>query len=189
MLKNTLMMCTLTRNNYIKIVCGCNTLFCRPARLRGSDYFFLITQSFRLLCDTPRQGASLHWANTLSPAQVRAQSTACRWLARDKCFLTAFGRVKSGLKPAVKNRAAHGGEDCAALRVKTKADALVIGGQAPICRAESTIYNVGECRLTPVISKAGITLAAALGLRPRGVNGGIDTLYATQSPCSTTCLS
>ena len=69
---NTLMMCTLTRNNYIKIVCGCNTLFCRPARLRGSDYFFLITQSFRLLCDTPRQGASLHWANTLSPAQVRA---------------------------------------------------------------------------------------------------------------------
>ena len=41
--------------------------------------------------------------------------------------------MKSGLKPAVKNRAAHGGEDCAARRVKTKADALVIGGQAPIC--------------------------------------------------------
>ena len=44
-------------------------------------------------------------------------------------FLTAYGRVKSGLKPAVKNRAAHGGEDCAARRVKTKADALVIGGR------------------------------------------------------------
>ena len=28
--------------------------------------------------------------------------------------------------------AAHGGEDCAARMVKTKADALVIGGQAPI---------------------------------------------------------
>ncbi len=41
-------------------------------------------------------------------------------------FLTACGRVKSGLKPAVKNRAAHGGEDCAARRVKTKADALGI---------------------------------------------------------------
>ena len=51
-------------------------------------------------------------------------------------FLTAFGRVKSGLKPAVKNRAAHGGEECAARMVKTKADALGIGGQAPICRAE-----------------------------------------------------
>ena len=30
------------------------------------------------------------------------------------------------LKPAVKNRAAHGGEEGAARRVKTKADALVI---------------------------------------------------------------
>ena len=47
-------------------------------------------------------------------------------------FLTAFGRVKSGLKPAVKNRAMHGGEECAARMVKTKADALGIGGQTPI---------------------------------------------------------
>ena len=62
----------------------------------------------------------------------RAQSTVRLRLTRDKCFLTAYGRVKSGLKPAVKNRAAHGGEDCAARRVKTKADALVIGGQTPI---------------------------------------------------------
>ena len=30
---------------------------------------------------------------------------------------------------AVKNRTAHGGEDCAARRVKTKADALGIGGE------------------------------------------------------------
>ena len=43
-------------------------------------------------------------------------------------FITAYGRVKSGLKPAVKNRAAHGGEECAARMVKTKADALVIAG-------------------------------------------------------------
>ncbi|MBQ8480393.1 MAG: hypothetical protein IJ503_08430, partial [Akkermansia sp.] len=49
-------------------------------------------------------------------------------------FSTAFGRVKSGLKPAVKNRAMHGGEECAARMVKTKADALGIGGQTPICR-------------------------------------------------------
>ena len=70
---------------------------------------------------------SLTPAYVLSPAE-RAQSTARRWRARDKCFLTAFGRVKSGLKPAVKNRAAHGSEDCAARRVKTKVD----GGQTPI---------------------------------------------------------
>ncbi|MBQ8479054.1 MAG: hypothetical protein IJ503_01555, partial [Akkermansia sp.] len=50
----------------------------------------------------------------------------------NKSFSTAFGRVKSGLKPAVKNRAMHGGEECAARMVKTKADALGIGGQAPI---------------------------------------------------------
>ena len=36
--------------------------------------------------------------------------------------------MKSGLKPAVKNRAAHGGEECAARMVKTKADALGMGG-------------------------------------------------------------
>ncbi|MBQ8901189.1 MAG: hypothetical protein IJY72_09550, partial [Akkermansia sp.] len=54
-------------------------------------------------------------------------------LAKDnKYLLTAFGRVKSGLKPAVKNRAMHGGEECAARMVKTKADALGIGGQTPI---------------------------------------------------------
>ena len=53
-------------------------------------------------------------------------------LARDKCFLTAFGRVKSGLKPAVKNGAMHGGEECATRMVKTKADALGIGGQTTI---------------------------------------------------------
>ena len=41
--------------------------------------------------------------------------------------------MKSGLKPAVKNRAAHGGEDCAARRVKTKAGALGMAGQTPIC--------------------------------------------------------
>ena len=56
-------------------------------------------------------------------------------LAKDnKYLLTAFGRVKSGLKPSVKNRAMHGGEECAARMVKTKADALGIGGQTPICR-------------------------------------------------------
>ena len=41
-----------------------------------------------------------------------------------------FNGLRPGEKralPAVKNRAAHGGEDCAARRVKTKADALVIG--------------------------------------------------------------
>ena len=55
-------------------------------------------------------------------------------LAKDnKYLLTACGRVKSGLKPAVKNRAMHGGEECAARMVKTKADALGIGSQAPIC--------------------------------------------------------
>ena len=64
----------------------------------------------------------------------RAQSTVRLRLTKDiNIFLTACGRVKSGLKPAVKNRAAHGGEDCAARRVKTKADTLVIGGQTPIC--------------------------------------------------------
>ena len=63
----------------------------------------------------------------------RAQSTVRLRLTKDiNIFLTAFGRVKSGLKPAVKNRATHGGEDCAARRVKTKADALGIGGQTPI---------------------------------------------------------
>ena len=76
---------------------------------------------------------SLTPAYVLSPAE-RAQSTVRLRLTRDKCFLTAFGRVKSGLKPAVKNRATHGGEDCTARRVKTKADALGIGGQTPICR-------------------------------------------------------
>ena len=68
------------------------------------------------------------------PRKRGFKSTARHWRARNKCFLTACGRVKSGLKPAVKNRAAHGGEDCAARRVKTKADALVIGKQTPICR-------------------------------------------------------
>ena len=77
---------------------------------------------------------SLTPAYVLSPAE-RAQSTVRLRLARDKCFLTAFGRVKSGLKPAVKNRAAHSGEECAARMVKTKADALGIGGQTPISRA------------------------------------------------------
>ena len=48
-------------------------------------------------------------------------------------FLTAFGRVKSGLKPAVKNRAAHGGEDCA--QSEDQGCALGMEGQAPICRA------------------------------------------------------
>ena len=68
----------------------------------------------------------------LSPAW-RAQSTVRLRLTKDiNIFLTAFGRVKSGLKPAVKNRAMHGGEECAARMVKTKANALVIGGQAPI---------------------------------------------------------
>ena len=50
--------------------------------------------------------------------------------------------MKSGLKPAVKNRAAHGGEDCAARRVKTKADALVIGGQAPICGSPTSRMKI-----------------------------------------------
>ena len=67
----------------------------------------------------------------LLPASLRYAETG-RSLGIN-AFLTAYGRVKSGLKPAVKNRAAHGSEDCAARRVKTKADALVIGGQAPIC--------------------------------------------------------
>ena len=65
----------------------------------------------------------------------RAQSTVRLRLTEDiNIFSTACGRVKSGLKPAVKNRAAHGGEECAARMVKTKADALGIGGQTPICR-------------------------------------------------------
>ena len=76
----------------------------------------------------------------MSPAQARVLKYGSRLrlrlrrgrrlrLTKDiNIFLTACGRVKSGLKPAVKNRAAHGGEDCAARRVKTKADALVIGG-------------------------------------------------------------
>ena len=81
----------------------------------------------------------------MSPAQARVLKYGSRLrlrlrrgrrlrLTRDKCFLTACGRVKSGLKPAVKNRAAHGSEDCAARRVKTKAGALGMAGQAPICR-------------------------------------------------------
>ena len=48
----------------------------------------------------------------------------------------------NGLRPGEKRAkasgeepAAHGGEECAARMVKTKADALVIGSQAPICRA------------------------------------------------------
>ena len=68
--------------------------------------------------------------SSASPTPRQAPS-----LARDKCILTAFGRVKSGLKPAVKNRAMHGGEECAARMVKTKADALGIGGQTPSCGA------------------------------------------------------
>ena len=68
-------------------------------------------------------------------------------LAKDnKYLLTAFGRVKSGLKPAVKNRAAHGSEDCAARRVKTKADALGIGGQAPSLLSKPLI--VPTCTLS-----------------------------------------
>ena len=64
---------------------------------------------------------SLPPAYVLSPAE-RAQSTVRLRLTEDiNIFLTAYGRVKSGLKPAVKNRAMHGGEDCAARRVKTKA--------------------------------------------------------------------
>ena len=67
----------------------------------------------------------------------RAQSTVRLRLKNDiNIFLTPFGRVKSELKPAVKNRATHGSEDCTACRVKTKADALGIGGQTPIWRAE-----------------------------------------------------
>ena len=70
---------------------------------------------------------SLTPAYVLSPAE-RAQSTVRLRLTEDiNIFLTAYGRVKSGLKPAVKNRAAHGGEECAARMVKTKADALGIG--------------------------------------------------------------
>ena len=68
----------------------------------------------------------------MSPAQARVLKYGSLRSLWDKCFLTACGRVKSGLKPAVKNRAAHGSEDCAVRRVKTKADALVIGGQTPI---------------------------------------------------------
>ena len=49
--------------------------------------------------------------------------------------------MKSGLKPAVKNRAAHGGEECAARMVKTKADALGIGGQTPICGVASLLQS------------------------------------------------
>ena len=69
------------------------------------------------------------------PRKRGFKSTARRWRARDKCFLTACGRVKSGLKPAVKNRAAHGSEDSAVRRVKTKADALVIGGGLRLTRS------------------------------------------------------
>ena len=68
-------------------------------------------------------GAGSEYGSRLRLRLRRGRRLRSLW---DKCFLTAFGRVKSGLKPAVKNRAAHGGEDCAARRVKTKADALVI---------------------------------------------------------------
>ena len=35
----------------------------------------------------------------------------------------------------------HGGEECAARMVKTKADALGIGGQAPICGVASLLQS------------------------------------------------
>ena len=64
-------------------------------------------------------------------------------LAKDnKYLLTAFGRVKSGLKPAVKNRAAHGGEECAARMVKTKADALGIGDKHQFATLRACEPNV-----------------------------------------------
>ena len=47
--------------------------------------------------------------------------------------------MESGLKPAVKNRAMHGGEECAARMVKTKADALGIGRQTPILLSKPLI--------------------------------------------------
>ena len=68
---------------------------------------------------------------------TRASAGLKVWLA------TLAGEIKlyNGLRPGEKRAkargeepAAHGGEDCAARRVKTKADALGIGGQAPICR-------------------------------------------------------
>ena len=46
---------------------------------------------------------SLTPAYVLSPAGAGSEYGSLRSLW-DKCFLTAYGRVKSGLKPAVKNR-------------------------------------------------------------------------------------
>ena len=98
-----------------------------PRKSAGFRYIFRLFPGFRL-----RLHPGLLFCRPLS----RAQSTVRLRLTKDiNIFLTACGRVKSGLKPAVKNRATHGGEECAARMVKTKADALGIGGQAPICRA------------------------------------------------------
>ena len=83
-------------------------------------------------------------------------------------------RPPSGLKPAVKNRAAHGGEDCAARMVKTKADALGIGGQTPICYTASL-------RAERPIPKSNFMMASGRvksGLKPavknRAAPGGED---------------
>ena len=65
----------------------------------------------------------------------------------------------NGLRPSEKRAeargeepAAHGGEECAARMVKTKADALVIGEQAPICRAEWR--TEGERNQKPALVRA-----------------------------------
>ena len=62
--------------------------------------------------------------------------------------------VKSGLAPAVKNRAAHGSEDCAARRVKIKAHALTREARKPFgLRASwilAAIYSRGTYRPTTI---------------------------------------
>ena len=61
----------------------------------------------------------------------------------------------NGLRPGEKRAeargeepAAHGGEECAARMVKTKADALGIGGQAPICRVFREALNKATFRIS-----------------------------------------
>ena len=62
--------------------------------------------------------------------------------------------MKSGLGPVVKNRAAHGGEDCAARRVTIKAHALTREARKPFGSRASwilaAIYSRGTYRPTTI---------------------------------------
>ena len=76
-----------------------------------------------LLVDTPTQNAPL-WH---MPPNLNIQNP--------KFKIQLFNGLRPGEKRAEargEEPAAHGGEECAARMVKTKADALGIGSQAPI---------------------------------------------------------